>query len=80
MSANTASISIERDSLSKAWLVVAAIVIAAATVVALGLMRTSQAGNPGVARNPSVGTTDLGPIQVWRQPIVIDGKLCGQCR
>jgi hypothetical protein len=80
MSTSTASLPIERNYLSKAWLVVAAIVIAAATVVALGLMRTSQAANPGEARNPSVGTTDLGSIQVSHEPIVIDGKVCGQCR
>jgi hypothetical protein len=79
MSTRTANLPIERSYLLKAWLVVAAIVIVAATFIAFGLGQTSDA-----ARNsklPSVTQVkDYGPARPAHLPMVIDGVVCGQCR
>ena len=79
MSTRTANLPIERSYLVKAWAVVAAIVIVAATVIALGLAQTSDASRnsnlPGISQ-----VKDSGPAQPAAKPIVINGQVCAQCR
>jgi hypothetical protein len=76
MSTRSAALPVERSYLLKAWLVVAAIVIVAATAIALGLASAGNGAGDGIRRSP-VGTV---PGTDNHAPLVIDGELCGQCR
>lgn len=79
MSTRTANLRIEQSYLAKAWLVVAAIVIAAAAVITLGVLKTSDAATtPGLPRVTQV--QDYGPTRPAPDPIVINGVTCQQCR
>lgn len=75
MSTRTAALPMERSYLLKAWLVVAAIVIVAATVVALGLGQTTKAAGSGIAP-----VKDFGPASTSHGPIMVGDDVCGQCR
>jgi hypothetical protein len=81
MSTRTANLPIERRYLVKVWAVVAAIVIAAAMAIALGLGQTTDASRssklPEVTQVTQV--KDYGPAQP-REQIFINGVLCAQCR
>jgi hypothetical protein len=81
MSTQGSALPVGRSFLLKAWLVVAAWVIAAATAIALGLAlgdngAGSQVRSPEVRPSP---VAQFAPGAGSHQPIVVDGKVCGQC-
>lgn len=82
MSTRTAALPVERDYLSRAWLVVAAIVIVAATLIGLAIMRSDGGTEAGTSKtvDPSGQIVDYGPPTVTHGGLFINGRLCGQCR
>lgn len=79
MSTRTANLPIERSYMVKAWIIVAAIVIVAATVIAFGITQTSEALRNG--KLPTVTEVrDYGPPVPQAKPILINGQVCAQCR
>ena len=77
MATRGAALPIERDYLLKAWFAVAAIVLVAVAVVILALATTNSAPAGGTDLQP---VKDYGPVQVQREPIVVNGTVCVQCR
>ena len=76
MATRGAALPIERSFLVRAWLAVAALVIAAAVVASAALAtRSTPAG--GTQLTP---IKDYGPVTVQREPIVVNGTVCEQCR
>jgi cell division septation protein DedD len=77
MATRSASLPIERSYLTKAWLAVAAVVLVAVAVItiALAMAGSAPAGSTSVDPVP-----DYGPVEMQREPIVVNGTLCGQCR
>lgn len=80
MSTKTAALPVERSYLLRAWLIVAAIVIVAASLISLA-MANRDGSTSGIARKPATGTiVDYGPPTVAHGPFIINGVVCGQCR
>jgi hypothetical protein len=77
MSTRSAALPVERSYLVKAWLVVAAIVIVAATTIALALAMSGPAPAGGTDPGP---VADHGAPSVTHEPISVNGAVCGQCR
>ena len=77
MATRSASLRIEQTYLAKARLAVTAIVLVAAVVVtiAFALGRSTPAGGTGLGP-----IRDYGPATVQNEPIVVNGRVCGQCR
>jgi hypothetical protein len=77
MSTRSAALPVERGYLLRAWLVVAGIVIVAATAISLALAFSGA---------EPAGRTDPGPVaddgrpSVTHRPIYVNGVVCGQCR
>ena len=83
MSTRIAALPVERSYLLRAWLVVAAIVIVSAIAIAAGLIASSRRAD-GAGSGRTTDTTgrivDYGPATANHGPLVIDGRVCGQCR
>jgi hypothetical protein len=76
MATGSANLPIESQYLARAWFVLAAILLAAATVVTMALAaRSTAAGGTGLGP-----VRDNGPAQEQGAPIVVKGTVCGQCR
>ena len=77
MATRSASLPIERTYLSRAWLMLAAILLVAAAVatIVLGAARSAPAGGTFLGPVP-----DFGPVTTQNEPIVVNGRVCGQCR
>jgi hypothetical protein len=76
MATGSANLPIESHYLARAWLVLAAILLAAATVVTMALAaRSTAAGGTGLGP-----VRDNGPAQEQGAPIAVNGTVCGQCR
>ena len=77
MATRSASLPIERNYLSRAWIAVAGIVLVAAVIVSIAaaLGRSTPVG--GTILGP---VSDYGPVTVQNEPIVVNGSVCGQCR
>ena len=76
MATRSANLPIESHYLARAWLVLAAILLVAATVVTMALTaRSAPAGGTGLGP-----VRDFGPAQEQGAPIVVNGTVCGQCR
>jgi hypothetical protein len=77
MATRSASLPIERTYLSRAWLILAAILLVAVAVVTivLGAARSAPAGGTFLGPVP-----DFGPVTTQNEPIVVNGSVCGQCR
>jgi hypothetical protein len=76
MATRSANLPIESHYLTRAWLVLAAVLLAAATVVVMALAtRSAPAGGTGLGP-----VRDFGPAQQQGAPIVVNGNVCGQCR
>ena len=81
MSITGRSLPAQGSSFDKAWLVVAAAMLAIATVVALAVFapRSTTAGSSNHSA-PSVGKViGRAPVQP-ELPIWVNGQVCGQCR
>ena len=76
MATRSANLPIESHYLARAWLVLAAVLLAAATVVVMALAaRSAPAGGTGLGRSATSGRhVSKG------QPILVNGNVCGQCR
>ena len=77
MSTRSAALPVERSFLLKAWLVVAAIVIASATAISLAL--ATAGADPAGGTDPRP-VAEPGAKHVSHGPIVVNGTVCGQCR
>ena len=76
MATRSANLPIESHYLARAWLVLAAILLAAATVVTMALAsRTAPPGGTGLGP-----VRDFGPAQEQGAPIVVNETVCAQCR
>ena len=76
MATRSANLPVESHYLTRAWLVLAAILLAAATVVTMALaVRSTPAGGTGLGP-----VRDYGPAHEQGAPIVVNGTVCGQCR
>ena len=75
MGTMSAALPVERSYLLKAWLVVVAIVVVAATSIALGLSTVGAEPAGGTDPSPAGGSTSVA-----RGPIWVNGAVCGQCR
>ena len=77
MATRSASLPIERNYLSRAWIAVAGIVLVAAVIVSIAaaLGRSTPVGGTILGPVP-----DFGPVTVQNEPIVVNGSVCGQCR
>ena len=76
MVTRSANLPIESHYLARAWLVLGAVLLAAATVVVMALAaRSAPAGGTGL--DP---VRDFGPAREQGQPILVNGNVCGQCR
>ena len=76
MATRSANLPIESRYLARAWFVLAAILLAAATVVTMALAtRSTPAGGTGLGP-----VRDYGPAHERGASIVVNGSVCGQCR
>lgn len=80
MSTRSATLPVERSYLLKAWFAVATIVLIAAAVIVLALSTAGTQPAGGTSPKNVPAATDLGPAKATRQPIVVNGNVCGQCR
>jgi hypothetical protein len=73
----SASLPIERTYLSRAWFVLAGLLLVAAVIVtiAVALGRSTPAGGTGIEP-----VSDFEPVTTQNEPIVVNGDICGQCR
>ncbi len=83
MSARFGALPIEQSFLLKAWLTFVTVAVAVALTLAIIATRPQRVGAPP-AKAPTVQgqTTTTNPAtgSGYRGPIVVNGKLCGQCR
>jgi hypothetical protein len=76
MATRSANLPIESQYLARAWFVLAAILLAAVTVMTMALAaRSAPAGGTGLGP-----VRDFGPAQQQGAPILVNGSVCGQCR
>lgn len=76
MATRGATLPIESQYLARAWFVLVAILLAAATVVTMAVAaRSTPAGGTGLGP-----VRDFGPAREQGAPIVVNGTVCGQCR